>query len=286
VITNPENDWPIALTFDLEYWWSSELLKRVNLTEKKPILEEASELILGLLAEHGTRATFFVLGSVAEKNPQLIRRIHQEGHEIAAHGYSHKNVFDFHPENFKDEVQKVTEILSTITSERPLGFRAPNFSFDERTVWAYDVLREFGYKYSSSVFPFKTKLYGVPKAPLKPYSPSSESILLHDPQGEFIEFPATVFQILGKNIPISGGFYFRLLPVWLIKFCLTKVIKKRPAVFYLHMRDLYEDVPRLRNLPLRAQIFHYLGIKRSLPKFESLLTRFEFRPVREVLDLN
>lgn len=277
---------PIFLTIDLEFWWCSEFLNDIVLKDKKPMIEEASDVVLGLLNEHGIRSTFFVLGSVAEKYPDLIKRIHDDGHEIAAHSYSHRNVFDLQPKEFEKEVKKVTEILSSITSVNPLGFRAPNFSFDERTVWAYDILSAHGYQYSSSVFPFKTQLYGVPKAPLEPYRPSTESILNHDNKRRIIEFPASVIKIFGKNIPVSGGFYFRLLPAEFLSFSLKQIIKKRPAIFYLHLRDVYKDVPKVPSLPLQARFFHYHGLRRSLRKFRRLLVQFEFQPVRDMLDLD
>lgn len=278
-------NYPIALSFDLEYWWCSELLRDVHLEEKKEIIEEATLLVLNLLDKHNRKSTFFVLGSVAKKYPDLIRLIHQKGHEIATHSYSHKNIFELKPQEFEEELKKVTEILTSITSEKPIGYRAPNFSFDQNTNWAYDILKKIGYKYSSSIFPFKTKLYGLPKAPLSPYSPSSSDLLLHDPKGKFIEFPATVLKVLGKNIPVSGGIYFRLLPVSFTKFALKRITKERPATFYLHMRDLYENVPRIKHLSIEARIVHYFGLKNAINKFEYLLKHFEFVAVKDALGL-
>jgi len=281
---SPRN-YPVALSFDLEYWWCSELLKDVYLEEKKEIIHEAALLVLNSLDKQNLKSTFFVLGSVAEKYPDLIRHIHQRGHEIAAHSYSHRNVFELTPQEFEEDLKKTTEILTSITSEKPIGYRAPNFSFEQNTNWAYGILKRFGYKYSSSVFPFKTKLYGLPKAPLSPYSPSPSDLTLPDPQGQFIEFPATVLKVLGKNIPVSGGIYFRLLPVSFTKFALKRIIKERPAIFYLHMRDLYEHVPRIKRLSFEARIVHYFGLKNAMKKFECLLKHFEFKAVRDVLGL-
>jgi polysaccharide deacetylase family protein (PEP-CTERM system associated) len=278
-------DYPIALSLDLEYWWCSEFLRDVSITEKKEILREASSLVLNLLDKYDTRATFFVLGSVAEKYPDLIRQIHHKGHEIAAHGYEHKNIFEQNQQEFEEQLRKTTEILTSITSERPIGYRAPNFSLDESSGWVYDVLKKLGYKYSSSIFPFKTKLYGLPKAPLQPYSPSPQDLLVHDPKGDFIEFPLTVLKLFGKKIPVSGGFYFRIFPIRFTKFALKKIIKKRPAIFYFHLRDVYKNIPRIKNISFTSYFFHYFGLKNALKKLESLLQSFEFKTVKDVLRL-
>ena len=198
--------YPIALSFDLEFWWCSEFLNDIQLINPQPIIPDATTMVLDILDKYQQKATFFVLGEVAEKFPETIENIRQKGHEIAAHGYRHKNVFSLTPSEFEEDLKKVTNILSSLTSEPPIGYRAPNFSLSQSTNWLYKILSEHGYTYSSSVFPFKTKLYGFPDAPLAPYSPSAEDILQPDPEGTFIEFPAAVLKFPGKNIPVSGGF--------------------------------------------------------------------------------
>ena len=276
---------PIALSFDLEYWWCSELLNQEKLSHKPEILTEATHLVLQMLDKYRIKSTFFILGTVAEKFPQLVSTIHKKGHEVASHSHSHSNVFELSPDQFEEEVKNSTDILTSITYEKPIGFRAPNFSFDQRTPWAYGILEKYGYQYSSSVFPFKTKLYGLPKAPVYPYSPSRENLEVPDPEGKFIEFPASVLEVLGKNIPVAGGFYFRVLPLRFTHFALGHIVRRRPAVFYLHMRDLYAQLPRFNNLSLKARLFHYWGLKTSLRKFEALLQHFDFMPVKEALDI-
>ena len=184
---------PIALSFDLEYWWCSELLNQEKLSHKPEILTEATHLVLQMLDKYRIKSTFFILGTVAEKFPQLVSTIHKKGHEVASHSHSHSNVFELAPDQFEEEVKNSTDILTSITYEKPIGFRAPNFSFDQRTPWAYGILEKYGYQYSSSVFPFKTKLYGLPKAPVYPYSPSRENLEVPDPEGKFIEFPAPFY---------------------------------------------------------------------------------------------
>lgn len=276
---------PIALSFDLEYWWCSELLNQEKLSHKPEILTEATHLVLQMLDKYRIKSTFFILGTVAEKFPQLVSTIHKKGHEVASHSHSHSNVFELSPDQFEEEVKNSTDILTSITYEKPIGFRAPNFSFDQRTPWAYGILEKYGYQYSSSVFPFKTKLYGLPKAPVYPYSPSRENLEVPDPEGKFIEFPASVLEVLGKNIPVAGGFYFRVLPLRFTHFALGHIVRRRPAVFYLHMRDLYAQLPRFNSLSLKERLFHYWGLKTSLRKFEALLQHFDFMPVKEALDI-
>ncbi len=281
---NKKQSHPIALTIDLEFWWCSEFLKNIPCRDYGDIIEEASGLVLDRLKKHGTKATFFVLGEVAERYPQVIKEIHLGGHEIANHGDSHRNVFEMTPEKFERSVQKSGRLLQSITGQSPKGYRAPNFSFTRKTSWAYDILRQNGYAYSSSLFPFKTKLYGIPEAPLFPYHPSRDNFLKEDDHESFFEFPGTVLQILGKNIPVSGGFYFRVLPLSWIVWGLKRVLAQRPAVFYIHLRDLDRGVPRIKMPPL-ARFFHYYGLKRALIKFESLLQTFKFDTAAKVLGI-
>jgi polysaccharide deacetylase family protein (PEP-CTERM system associated) len=275
----------LALSFDLEFWWCSEFLKNTELTTPQPIIQDATDMVLGLLDKHEQKATFFVLGEVAEKFPATIDKIQQSGHEIGAHGYAHKNVFSLSPHDFEEDLKKVTQTLSSITSAQPVGYRAPNFSITESSNWMYEILQRYGYRYSSSIFPFKTKLYGLPRAPLAPYSPSPDDILQPDPDGTFLEFPATVLKFPGRNIPVSGGFYFRLLPARVTKFALNKVTHTRPAVFFLHLRDIYPSLPRLKSIPISARIFHYTGLRRALLKFEYLLQNLSFQRIQDVLGL-
>jgi len=278
--------YPIALSVDLEFWWCSELLKGVKIEDRTEIIQDAARLLLDELSRRDCRATFFILGEVAEKYPALILDISKQGHEIANHGASHRNVFEMTPTEFEEEVRRSTEVLADIVGQKPIGFRAPNFSFDQRTVWAYDILKSFEYRYSSSVFPFKTRLYGVPKAPLQPYSPSASDICRHDPDGDLLEFPASVYRLAGINVPVSGGFYFRLLPVRFLRFALTRITTSRPAVLYLHLRDIYPDAPRISGLPLSARVFHYWGLNKALEKLRFLLNHMKFTTVKNTLGLS
>jgi len=283
-INRPQKN-AFSLTIDLEFWWCSEFLKNTTYQDKGDIIQEATHMVLDLLRKYEAAATFFTLGEVAERYPQIIAKIHQEGHEIANHGYKHHNVFEMTPQEFEGNIQRSGKILKSITGLSPKGYRAPNFSFTRKTGWAYDILRNLDYKYSSSLFPFRTKLYGIPEAPLSPYHPSRIDFLKKDDEETFIEFPGTVIKIFSKNVPISGGFYFRILPVSWQASGLNRVLAQRPAMFYLHLRDLYQDIPRVKMPPL-AYFFHYYGIKKALRKFEALLQKFTFDTMESTLGLN
>lgn len=201
-----------ALSIDLEYWHSAELVrKKVSEKNKAPVDIENSVLpILNLLNKYDVKATFFVLGKVAEEQPDLVKKIHDENHEIASHGYSHIPLHELRKKKFEQEIKKSVDLITAITEEKVIGFRAPSFSIDNSTKWAFQILKKYGFLYDSSVFPMKTKLYGVSKAPLTIYKPSHEDITKHDKNERILEFPLTIHKSI-INIPISGGFYFRLL---------------------------------------------------------------------------
>ena len=154
---------------------------------------------------------------------------------------------------------------------------------DNSTSWVLRVLKQYGFKYDSSIFPTKTMLYGVPNAPLHPYRPSTSDMAKHDPEGDIIEFPLSVVK-LGKNIPISGGFYFRALPLWFLRFAIRRVNMARPAIIYIHPWETYPETPRLDSMPLFSRFITYHGINSALKKVEGLLEKFEFKPLREFLE--
>jgi polysaccharide deacetylase family protein (PEP-CTERM system associated) len=239
--------------------------------------------LLNLLDRYDTKATFFVLGVVAEEHPELIKIIYEKGHEMGSHAYSHKTLYELGKKGFEEEIKLSVELLMEITNEKPIGFRAPSFSIDNSTKWAFEILEIYGFKYDSSIFPIKTKLYGVYDAPLHVYKPSKDDITKEDYEGCIIEFPLTVVKI-ERNIPISGGFYLRVMPFWLLKFLMRKVNKTRPAVIYVHPWETYEKTPRL-NLPMLSRLITYYGIDSALKKLEGLLENFKFAPIKEVLGL-
>jgi len=272
-----------ALSIDLEPWYASEFLTKYLPEEKDDQIENSVRPILDLLDRHKMKATFFVLGIAAEKHPDVVREIYNKGHEIASHAYSHKTLYDLGEAGFEEEIGKSVRLLEFITGEKPIGFRAPSFSINNSTKWAFEILRKYNFKYDSSIFPIKTMLYGVPNAPIHLYRPSMSDVAKHDPNGDIIEFPMTVFK-LGKNIPVAGGFYLRVLPLWFLRFALRRVNKVRPAVLYIHPWETYLMTPKLNNMPLFPKFVTYHGINSALNKVESLLNEFQFKPLREFLE--
>lgn len=276
-----------ALTIDLEFWHSPELV-RSFVTEEGDghtydLISEMTIPVLDVLDEQNVKATFFVLGLVAEKYPELIEEIYGKGHEIASHAYSHKTLYELGKDEFEREIEKSVQLLRHITRETPIGFRAPSFSVDNSTRWVFEVLEKYDFKYDSSIFPIKTDLYGVTNAPIGIYNPSIIDVSEEDPNGIIIEFPMTVFS-LGINIPISGGFYLRAMPFWFLEALLKKVNKTREGMIYIHPWETYPNTPRLK-LPLSSRFITYYGIGSNLGKLKRLLKNFNFAPAREVLGL-
>jgi polysaccharide deacetylase family protein (PEP-CTERM system associated) len=273
----------IALSIDVEPWWAGNL-PRKNYEGSEDIVRPAVEKLLSLLDRKGARATFFILGRVAEQYPELVSEIASRGHEIGSHGYEHKNLSDTTREDFLSSERKTIEILSSASAERPVGFRAANYSCGQDTPWFHETLeRDLGYRYSSSVFPMRTPLYGHPGAPLHPYSPNG-----HHGGGEsqLLEFPLTVYRKSILKIPVCGGVYLRFQPLRLTVSLLKKVLEERPAVIYIHPRDICAlgRIPNDIDMLSRFALFH--GVRKTYKKVEGLLEAFSFKPIREVLRLS
>lgn len=270
-----------ALVIDLEHWYSPEFLRKYLPPQVVDQDVESVKPLLALLEKYNIKATFAVLGSLAEKHPELIKEIYDQGHEIASHAYSHKTLYELGRDGFEKEIKRSVELLKSITGEKPIGFRAPSFSINNSTKWAFDILEKYGFEYDASVFPIKTMLYGEPKAPTNIYKPSKQDVTHHDPQGNIIEFPMTTLKF-GRNIPICGGFYMRVLPLWFLKRGIKSVNKTKPAIIYIHPWEIYTKTPRLK-LPLFSRFVTYWGIKSNISKFEGLLNNFKFAPIEVVL---
>jgi polysaccharide deacetylase family protein (PEP-CTERM system associated) len=267
-----------ALSIDLEYWWCNEFLTKYLPDEREDALRESLNPLLGLLEEKDIRATFFVLGVVAEEYPDIVEDIFERGHEIGCHAYSHRPLYELDAPEFEQEIRRC---LSLLSKYHPRGFRAPSFSLNNDTRWALDVLQKHGFQYDSSIFPVRTNLYGVPEAPLGVYRPSKDDVTMHDPEGAIIEFPLTALRI-GFNVPVAGGFYLRLLPRWFLSWAIERVNKKRPANIYIHPHDVFPDVPRI-NLPVFPKFVTYHGAADSLIKLRHLIDRFSFKPICDIL---
>jgi polysaccharide deacetylase family protein (PEP-CTERM system associated) len=273
-----------ALSIDLEEWYHSELVGG----RKSPSSQaaEATQPILDLLDRYQTKASFFVVGEVAEKNPRLIQSIFERGHEIGCHTFSHKLVWNLDENLFRGELERFQTVIERILGKvRIRGFRAPCFSIDNRNKWALKVLMDFGYQYDASIFPVKINpLYGVSGAPTRSYRISLEDVRREDPQSPLMEFPLCPLIIGGLRIPISGGFYLRILPTPFLYWGLTRINRSQPFLVYFHPWEGYEKTPRFK-LPLHSRVITYYGISSALKKFEFLLRHFKFGRVDQVLGL-
>ena len=268
-----------ALTVDLEDWYQG-LTSTGQRVDRWPVYEdrvvESSQKLLDILDEAGVKATFFVLGYVADQFPALVRRVADAGHEIGLHSYHHRPVHRLTPDQFRADLVRGREAVEQASGRQVIGYRAPMFSINRSALWALEVLTEMGFRYDSSVFPTRNMLYGFPDAPRFPYHPLGNS--------PFVEFPLSTVHMLGINWPVAGGFYLRLLPYPLFKRGLQRINREgKPAVIYLHPWELDADQP-YPNPTLRERFTHYHNLRRTAAKLTALLRDFRFGPLASLLD--
>ena len=265
-----------AFSVDLEDWFQG-LTSTNSQTDLWPELESrvvpATKLLLAILREHKVLATFFTLGHIADHHPALVEEVAAAGHEIAVHGYWHRFVSRMTRDEFAQELDLALAALFKVTGEQPLGHRAPYFSINAGTPWAFDVLESRGIQYDSSVFPTRNMLYGYPDAPRFPYQITGLNL---------VEFPATTVQFAGRKWPVAGGFYTRTLPYDLLSRGIRQVNQlKQPAILYVHPWEL--DTGQTYNqVTFRERITHYHGRGGLRRKLEKLFTEFRFAPLRNL----
>ena len=267
------------MSVDLEDYYCDLPFDRWKNFENRVI--KNTEKILELFERYNVNATFFVLGYVAEKFPDLIKKIDESGHEIASHGYAHLDCRKISQKKFVEDFEKAQKILTEITGKKIEGFRAPFFSINEKNLWIYKILNE-KISYDSSIFPVKTQLYGIPKAPRFIYKPNLENITKIDKNGKFMEIPMATYKILPfLNLPIAGGFYLRFFPYWILKSGIQKMNKQnKPAMIYIHPKDIDADMPRIKEY----NWYYYFNLKSGVKKFENLLKDFEFESAKKSLE--
>ena len=233
-------------------------------------IERNVDRILSMLELHHAHATFFTLGWLAERYPRLVRQIVRGGHELASHGYGHLRAYEQSPEEFKEDVSKTKKILEDLGGVEVKGYRAPSFSIGRQNLWAFDTLLETGYRYSSSIYPIVHDHYGMPEAP-------RFAFLAGDGQ-RLLEVPATTINVLNRNLPASGGGYFRLLPYLVSHWSIRRVNEKdgQPCVFYFHPWEIDPDQPRQRSVGWKTRFRHYVNLSRTEGRIESLLTDFRW----------
>jgi len=269
-----------GLSVDVEEWFQVGAFERVIAKADWDGLDSRvaynTDMVLDLFGETGVKATFFTLGWVAERNPALIRRIADEGHEVASHGWDHDRVFTMTPDAFRADLKRARIALEDASGQRVTGYRAPSFSIDQRTPWAHQVLAEEGYAYSSSVAPLVHDHYGWADAPKYAYRPVAGS--------DLIELPITLAEVAGRKITTGGGF-FRLFPAAITDRAVARANRDehRPAVFYFHPWEVDPDQPRVARAPLKSRLRHYSRLGAMAGKLRGLVKRHDWGRVDAVV---
>lgn len=274
-----------ALTIDVEdYFHVTAFERQIKPKEwdSYPLRVENNTLrILDLLDEFALRATFFVLGWVAERLPSLVKEIHRRGHEIACHGYGHQLVYRLSPQQFREDVALAKNILEDLCGETVRGYRAPSYSITAKSFWALDVLVEEGFSYDSSIFPINHDIYGIPGWKRFPHEITTHS-------GKILEFPISTLPVTFGNwqsrLPIAGGGYLRLIPAALIARAIQSINirEKQPVIVYFHPWEIDSLQPRIKT-GLKSRFRHYLNLSRMELKIRYLLNCLKFAAVRDVL---
>lgn len=261
-----------ALTIDVEDYFQvsamAPYIRRSEWDRRECRVERNVDRILAMLDAADTRATFFTLGWVAERYPQLVRRIVDGGHELASHGYGHERASDLDRSAFREDIGRAKQVLEDIGGVAVQGYRAPSFSIGPGNLWAFDALAEAGHRYSSSIYPIRHDHYGMPDAPR----------FAHPRAAGLIEIPVTTLRLRGRNLPSSGGGYFRLLPYALSRWMIRRVnaADGQPAIFYFHPWEIDHGQPRVEGIDLKTRFRHYVNIDRMERRLQGLLQDFRW----------
>ena len=266
------------MTIDVEDYFQvsafAPYIARTEWDSRECRVERNIHTILEMLSAHHTHATFFTLGWIAERYPQLVRQIVDNGHELASHGYGHQRASEQSPEAFFNDIDSAKKLLEDLSGQRILGYRAPSFSIGKGNLWAYDTLLEAGYVYSSSIYPIAHDHYGMPDSPRFAY----------EVRPGLTEIPITTVRLFERNFPSSGGGYFRLLPYpvsrWLIQRVNTR--DQQPGMFYFHPWEIDPEQPRITGINRKAQFRHYVNIGQTQARLDRLLTDFRWGRVDQV----
>jgi polysaccharide deacetylase family protein (PEP-CTERM system associated) len=270
-----------ALTIDVEEWFHVSLFRRKIHREEwdglKSTVVANTCLVLKILAEKNVKATFFVLGWVAERYPEIVIAIQEQGHEIGSHTYSHQIIYEQSRQEFIADVQRSIALLEELTLVPATSFRAPSYSITRSSLWAWEALADLGITCDSSIFPVKHDLYGIPDAPRFPFY-----VNLKD-RARLVEVPLSTIQLRDKNIPMAGGGYLRLYPYWFIRNSIRRINREgRPAIIYLHPWELDSDLPRIK-IGLFKELRHYGNLALTEDKLRRLLDEFSFGPLCDIL---
>jgi polysaccharide deacetylase family protein (PEP-CTERM system associated) len=273
-----------AMSVDVEDWFQVSAFEghvdRADWDRLPHRVERNVDRILDVFSAHGVHGTFFTLGWIAQRYPQTVRRIVEEGHELASHGWSHVRVTQQTRQQFRDDVVQTKGLLEDIAGTPVAGYRAPSYSIGEGNLWALEVLAETGHQYSSSIYPIKHDLYGMPSAPRFVFEPI--------PGSSFKEIPVTTFVLGGTKLPCGGGGFFRLFPYGLSRWAMRRVnaVDAQSCIFYFHPWEIDTGQPRQRDVGLKTRLRHYLNLERMEHRLGRLLGDFRWGRVDEVfLDL-
>ncbi len=271
-----------ALTVDLEdYFHVSAYAGKVRLEDWDSYpsrVAENTDRLLGLLAEHNCPATFFVLGWVAEKKPEVVARVAAAGHEIACHSLLHRRIFDLTPQEFREDTRRAKAVIEDATGKQVVGYRAPSFSVIKKSLWALEILAEEGFQYDSSIFPVEHPSYGIPDAPRTPYWIQTAS-------GRILEFPMPTLSIGSMRSPIGGGAYLRLLPYRYTRWSIRHLNEHEnfPVCVYIHPWELDAAQPKMGG-SLSARTRHYFGLSGAESKLRKLVRDVEFCPLASLIE--
>ena len=271
-----------ALTIDVEDYYQvsafESAIKFDDWPQFESRVEQNTRRFLDILAVHQTKATFFILAWIAERQPQLVREIVASGHELASHGYAHRRIYTQSPAQFQYETRMSKRILEDITGQRILGYRAASYSITAESLWALDILQDEGFMYDSSIFPIRHDLYGIPD-----YHRFCHLYTM--PRGQsLVEFPISTLRVGRTNFPIGGGGYFRLFPYFVTRWGIKHLnhAEEQPAVVYLHPWEIDPAQPRIRA-SLLSRFRHYNNLDKTAPRLARLLQDFQFAPLADVL---
>lgn len=263
-----------GLSVDVEDWFQvgafEHVIERGSWESLADRVERNCDAILEMFADAGVEATFFTLGWVAQRHPRLVRRIAEEGHELASHGWDHDRVFRMTPDQFAHDLEISRKAIEDAGGAAISGYRAPSFSIDQRTPWAHEVLAEQGYAYSSSVAPVAHDHYGWREAPRFAFRPLADS--------EFVEIPVTTAVFAGRRLAAGGGGFFRVLPYGFSRWAIRQVNRRdqRPAVFYFHPWEVDPGQPRVANAPVKSRLRHYTNLHAMGGKLRQLIGEFHW----------
>jgi len=261
------------LTFDIEEWYAANFdsVDLSGFSDDSNHLDKNVDRLLKICDEKAVKGTFFILGEIAGKKPTIVRKIHNQGHEVASHGLGHRLVYSMTPAQFREDLQQSCDLLEQVTGDKVVGYRAPSWSVNKDILhWYYEILEEQGIIFSSSIFPGKTFLYGIYGFPQTIHQP-----IVNGQKQKIWEIPQSLFSFAGKNIGFSGGFYLRFFPYFFVKNQIKSANRKGKSVFiYLHPREIDQKSPKL-NLPIIEKIIHYWGVAHCEAKFIRTISHFQ-----------